>query len=158
MILTISIRGGEFFLAQVGTREEAFAEMRRFLEVNHIKSSAISLNSHFDRPNDTEEICFEKCEWIYPYSHHPVIRSLTYRPGASFYLYDKAKPPYKTELHPEWELFYDFESYVKNQLAEGVREYTLHDGGESWRKRCFTIATYLSDAAKRKREREKECL
>lgn len=157
MILTTSINGEDFFLAQVETREEAFTEMRRFLEVNHIKSSAISLNSHFDRPNDTERISFRECEWIYPYSRHPVIRSLTNHPNISFYLYNNAKPPWKPESRPDRKIYCDFESCVKNELAEGQREYTLHDGGELWRECCFTIATYLSDAAKRKREGENKC-
>lgn len=157
MILTTSIHSEEIFLAQVETKEEAFAEMRRFLEVNHIKSSAISLNSHFDRPNDTEEIRFKECRWIYPYSHNPAIRFFSYEPMVSFLLYNNAEPPWKPETRPDRKLFYDFASCVKYQLAEGRREYTLYDGGKKWRERCFMIATYLSDAAKRKREGENKC-
>ena len=143
MILTVSVYRGEFILATVDTREEAFHEMCRFLAVNHIRSRVTTLLRMMEDP---QLIKMDDCEFTYPYSNNYFLQTI-HVDKITFFLYSKNMPGSRQESTVP--VFTDFVEYVRFVFSD-CQDNDPSQQGEFKRNVAF-IPTYLADRERRAR-------
>lgn len=141
---------GGIMMAEVKTEEEAFAEMRRFLEVNQIPSDVTSVNMVEEREYAGRTIPCHKEVRMCQYGYiPPMIREF---PDPCFGIYYGADKPQYDRLKSieEYGLTVKKDYYGKIKLDEHGYPVLVNDYYDKGNKWYMPMAAYLKDLEKRK--------